>query len=126
MIPLESVIDGSIVVGQASVQRGDGYPGPSMSYFTGFPNPFRSDVTLRFRVQSLSDELAGATEHENIVIFDCAGREVRAIGVTLSPGEHSITWDGSDRKGVMVPPGVYFCRYPARDGFGTYKITRLD
>jgi hypothetical protein len=126
MIPTEASIDGSVVVSCASVEPGDGYRDQFIGTFVGFPNPFRRDVTLRFGVPSPSGGAGGSARKGKISIFDCTGREVRAFGVTLSPGEHVITWDGSDREGASVPPGIYFCRYPARDGFGTYKITRLD
>ncbi|MFC1800211.1 FlgD immunoglobulin-like domain containing protein [Candidatus Eisenbacteria bacterium] len=126
MIVLESVIDGSIVVGEASIRPGDSCPDPFVGSFTGFPNPFREGVTLRFQVPPPSDGIGVATKQDYIKIFDCTGRVVRTLEVIISPGEHSITWDGSDWKGGSVPPGIYFCRFPAKDGFGTYKITRVD
>jgi hypothetical protein len=126
MVPLDSIIDGSIVVGQASIKPGDSCPDPYLGSFTGFPNPFREVVTLRFQVPPFSEGIGIAAKQDHIGIFDCTGRVVRTLEVTISPGEHAITWDGCDRTGGSVPPGIYFCRFPAKDGFGTYKITRLD
>ena len=126
MIPLDAVGDGIVVVGDASIEPGDSSPDCSAGSFTGFPNPFRRDVKLQFRVPAPTDGRGGIIEQSEFRIFDCTGREVRSFEITLSPGEHVITWDGSDWKGRNVPSGVYFCRYPVEGGFGTYKITRVD
>jgi hypothetical protein len=43
-------------------------------------------------------------------IQDVTGRLVRRIGLgPLSPGMHSVAWDGANGKGQYVPAGVYFC-----------------
>jgi hypothetical protein len=125
-IPLDAVIDGSVVVGNASVDPWNGHPDLFVGSLTGFPNPFRHGVTLEFQVAAGEGDWGGEPRRSEISIFDCMGREVRGLEVMLSPGEHTITWDGLDWQGRCVPSGIYFCRYPVEHGFGTYKITRVD
>jgi predicted metal-binding protein len=125
-IPLDAVLDGVVVVGDASVEPGNGYPDYSVSSFTGFPNPFRHDIKLQLRVEAHTGSHGGVGTPCEIRIFDCMGREVKEFRVTLSPGEYVLHWDGSDRRGRDVPAGIYFCRYPVEGGFATYKITRVD
>jgi hypothetical protein len=66
-----------------------------------YPNPFNPSTTIEFTLQT-----PGKT---TIVIYDIMGRKIRQL-VTgqLSPGLHSILWDGRDDSGRAVSSGVYF------------------
>jgi lysophospholipase L1-like esterase len=70
-----------------------------------FPNPYRlsSGALLKVHV-SVSGEGSMKT-----MIFDSSGREVAILPqVTFNnPGEHWLVWDGKDRHGKLVAPGVY-------------------
>ncbi len=68
------------------------------------PNPFRGRTELRFR-------LARAARVD-VGVYDLFGRRVKVLraGEQLSPGEHGVTWDGTDDSGGHVPSGVYFVR----------------
>jgi flagellar hook assembly protein FlgD len=46
-----------------------------------------------------------------LVLFDARGRRVRAlVAGKYDPGEHTVTWDGTDDQGRPVASGVYFAR----------------
>jgi hypothetical protein len=86
-------------VGDASL------PGGSVR-FEARPNPARRPV--RFHVAA-----GPGTQPAELRIFDAAGRCVRTLGQSgiwnLESGM-SLTWDGCDAQGRMLPGGVYFCR----------------
>jgi hypothetical protein len=74
---------------------------PGTSIVQIWPNPFMKSVTIR-----LDQAVARNAE---IAIYDASGRHVR----DLSPnaGEGAIfSWDGTDREGRNLTPGVYFCK----------------
>jgi flagellar hook assembly protein FlgD len=45
-----------------------------------------------------------------IAVFDVMGREIDVLldKERKEKGEHSITWDGTDKRGNRSPAGVYF------------------
>jgi hypothetical protein len=70
---------------------------------TPSPNPSRELATIHFG-------LAHAGE-VNLEVFDVTGRRVQTlIRTQLSPGPHSVTWNGRDERGSPVRNGVYFVR----------------
>ena len=46
-----------------------------------------------------------------LTVYDAMGRDIRrwCMGIQ-SPGDHVIHWDGTNKHGCRVTPGVYFCR----------------
>lgn len=76
---------------------------PVNAFVSAAPNPFSTSVTLRFSLARL-----GKTR---LAIYDIAGHEVsRLWNDVLGAGDHSLSWDGRDRKGNLAPAGVYFAR----------------
>ncbi|MEZ4647761.1 MAG: FlgD immunoglobulin-like domain containing protein [Candidatus Eisenbacteria bacterium] len=83
------------------------------------PNPFQHLTTIRFRT-------ADATP-VRLRLVDVRGRLVRDSLLDLaSPGEHSITWDGTDASGRAVSSGLYFfeLRSGAQSARGRIFFTR--
>jgi hypothetical protein len=79
------------------------------------PNPFMGSVRIEFTLDAKSRAELG--------IYDVTGRLVRCISSgTLYPERHSFEWNGKDRNGVDVPPGVYFCRISAGGEEATRKL----
>ncbi len=68
------------------------------------PNPFRGRTELRFRLARAASVDVG--------VYDLFGRRVKSLrsGEPLPPGDHAVTWDGTDDTGGHVPSGVYFVR----------------
>jgi|GEM_PF-1731640 len=68
-----------------------------------YPNPFNLSTTINFSLPE-----AG---HAELVIFNVTGQKIRnLLSEEMTPGEHSIVWDGCDDSGVPVTTGVYFSR----------------
>ncbi len=67
------------------------------------PNPFNPSTRLGF-------ELAFAG-HARLELYDVRGRWVRTlVDAPLTAGPHSVTWDGTDRRGAAVASGLYLAR----------------
>lgn len=68
-----------------------------------YPNPFNPITTIKFAIPKEA--------RVQISVFDITGRLVKTLlDKTLSPGEHLITWDGTDENGSKVSSGVYIYR----------------
>ncbi|NNF08292.1 MAG: T9SS type A sorting domain-containing protein, partial [Candidatus Eisenbacteria bacterium] len=67
-----------------------------------FPNPMRtSGSTLRYQVER--------TGPVSIEVYNATGRLQRTLVDQVMPqGSFEIYWDGRNRKGVLVPNGVYY------------------
>jgi hypothetical protein len=81
--------------------------GPAVfSLSPNYPNPFNPSTRFSFRLAAASTVSAG--------VWNLAGQRVISLANrTYSAGEHTITWDGTDEKGLPVPSGVYICRLEA-------------
>jgi hypothetical protein len=57
-------------------------------------------------------------------IFDLAGRLVAELAATASGRVRSYSWDGRDRRGHRVEPGIYMCDIDAGAAAGDGRILR--
>jgi hypothetical protein len=65
------------------------------------PNPFSSSTRISFSLP-----VAGAAR---MSIYDVRGREVaRVVDEKLGAGRHDVAWNGRDKAGRTVAPGVYW------------------
>ncbi|MBV6511568.1 MAG: hypothetical protein FMNOHCHN_01049 [Ignavibacteriaceae bacterium] len=65
-----------------------------------YPNPFNPTTTIKFGLPVESNV--------RITIYDMMGAEILVLqNGTMKPGYHSMTWDGRNSFGVVVPSGVY-------------------
>jgi hypothetical protein len=106
---------GTIAAGATNVKP---RPTPSFAQIVRvYPNP--SGATQRI-------DVAVGDRSSAINIYDVAGRKVGVIDISrLNPGLHTLTWDGTDDRGKLLPSGVYFL---ALDRFGarrTAKVVRV-
>lgn len=73
------------------------------------PNPFRSEVRVRFELPRPAAV--------RLDVIDVAGRRVRALDAGMrGAGAHDAVWDGADDAGVRAAGGVYFVRLRTADG----------
>jgi hypothetical protein len=91
-------VDGSTAV--------DAPGGLAVRFGAAHPNPARGGVTLDYALP-----VAGLVRAH---VSDLAGRRVAELtsGI-VSPGGHSLRWDGRDASGAPVPAGIYFIRVEA-------------
>jgi hypothetical protein len=69
-----------------------------------YPNPFDASTVIPYR-------LAKPCNQVRLAIYDAVGREVRRLmDDSQDAGLYHAVWDGRDREGRSVPPGVYFYR----------------
>ena len=77
-----------------------------------YPNPFNPSTNINFRINE--------TSIVSIKIFNVLGKEIRTLlEDNLTPGEHTIKWNGNDDNGNILPGGVYFIQMIA----GSYQKT---
>lgn len=87
------------VLGEVNIGGLTGVP-DGIVLLRNYPNPFNSSTRIEFGVSRES----GAV----IEIYDILGRKVRKLDFgILSPGIHSIIWDGRDDFAREVSSGVY-------------------
>jgi hypothetical protein len=66
------------------------------------PNPFPGTGVMRLDIEHTT---AGRAEVE---VYDVTGRRVRSLADQAMPaGNITLTWDGTDERGVAVSSGVY-------------------
>lgn len=101
--------EGGILVlretGPVSIGGGDDagmYVPRAFSLSQNYPNPFNPTTTIRLTVP---EDYSASTK---LTIYDARGRFVTTlVDRVLSPGVHSITWDGRNSRGDKVHSGTY-------------------
>jgi hypothetical protein len=84
-----------------------------------YPNPFAGLATIEFDAPA-----AGA--RARLEVFDVAGQRVTTLvdGFRVGPGQ-TVGWDGRDRDGSAVAPGVYWCRLDVGGAVQIRKLLRM-
>jgi hypothetical protein len=83
------------------------------------PNPFNPSTQVRFEVPGTAGALVPAV----LRVYDLSGRLVRTlVAEPVTPGTHSVTWNGQDDSGARVASGVYFARLSCA---GVEQATKL-
>jgi hypothetical protein len=92
-------------------------PVPRMRLLRPSPNPFTDQTVLR---------LAGAiADGVRLAVFDVAGRRVTTLAAE-SAGEAAVfTWDGRDRSGRRLSPGVYTLRLLGTAREASMRVTLI-
>jgi len=68
-----------------------------------YPNPFQSDMNIR-----INDIIPSIYPNVEMVIYNIMGREVlRCTAIPSTSGQHEFSWNGRDRTGREVSPGIY-------------------
>jgi hypothetical protein len=98
--------DLSFIDAPAGVRPADGFP--LTCRLTAQPNPWNLKVTISFTL--------GAGERIRLGVFDVTGRRVRDLAAGWLPaGNHQISWDGLDARGVPLSSGMYWLRLDTPD-----------
>jgi predicted outer membrane repeat protein len=84
------------------------------------PNPSRTGCVISLDIPGGTGRLP-----VDLKIYDVTGRHVGTVAEGTYPaGRYTTSWDGLDREGRPLPPGVYFCRLRAGEFALTHKIVR--
>ncbi|MDD5528918.1 MAG: right-handed parallel beta-helix repeat-containing protein [bacterium] len=86
---------------------------------TCWPNPFVHQTSVK--LESKFWTIVSA------YVFDITGREVRCImnNSPKSAGSYNIGWDGKDRYGKQVSPGMYFYKVKVNNTSKTMKVIMI-
>ena len=66
-----------------------------------FPNPFNPSTEIRFDLP----------ENDNVIleVYNMMGQKIKTLASgNMSPGYHSIIWNGTNDAGAKVATGMYF------------------
>jgi hypothetical protein len=80
--------------------------------FAARPNPFTGSIRLG---------LGSVPDFDDVEIVDLGGRVVRR----WTQPDAEVIWDGRDRRGRFVEPGVYFARATAGETRVTKRLVRI-
>jgi spore germination protein YaaH len=85
------------------------------------PNPFNTSTTITLNIPGAQEHKSTGAQAKNIELnfYDVSGRLVRSLSL-FSPRSSPITsvsWDGRDKDGNLLPSGIYFCTLES----GVYK-----
>jgi hypothetical protein len=73
-----------------------------------YPNPFQKITQIRFSIP--------ISTYVQIKIFDMGGKLINILKDNyLQYGTYSLSWDGKDKNGNILPAGTYFCVMSAND-----------
>lgn len=78
-----------------------------------YPNPFAQDLFIRIPGKS--------AEPMEIVIYNLRGQQVKKL---LGSGGQELIWDGKDKTGLAVSPGIYLLRMKQGSRISTSKVMR--
>ena len=108
------VPDGTISGVEQKEQSDTALPA-SFALGSNFPNPFNPETKISFEVP------AGWTAPVTLRLFNVQGQLVRTLleGV-MTPGQHSVLWNGKDERGQHVASGVYLYQVIS----GDYRAVR--
>jgi hypothetical protein len=82
------------------------------------PNPFAASTVIRFRVPEPMDV--------HLAVYDISGRLVTALANGVhAAGQYATAWNGWDREGHQVAPGIYVVRLEAGQTSASRKLVML-
>lgn len=100
------------------VPSGWAEPAGSFRLIPNTPNPFSRTTTIAFEIPR--------GEMAELRVFDVEGRLVRRFSdPAILDGTGSVTWDGRDEHGRLVPSGTYLYELRGRDSRRWGKMTFL-
>ena len=83
-----------------------------------YPNPFNPSTIIEYELPA-----PGSVQ---VLVYDVQGRFVRRLLDTQQAGgSHSVTWDGTDDRGIHVASGVYFYQVQAGGRMAAKKAILL-
>jgi len=78
---------------------------PAFSLNQNFPNPFNPTTKISVDIPE------GSPDKTSLRIYDVRGRLVKTlVEDILSPGRHTVVWDGTDGDGAPMGSGIYIYR----------------
>ncbi|MDP7475006.1 MAG: T9SS type A sorting domain-containing protein, partial [Candidatus Marinimicrobia bacterium] len=80
------------------------------SLMQNYPNPFNPSTTIQYHLNQQGTV--------NVSVYNLSGQKIRQlVDSNQDPGQHSVSWDGKDEKGIAVGSGMYFYRLNVHSAF---------
>ncbi|HLA39519.1 MAG TPA: FlgD immunoglobulin-like domain containing protein, partial [Candidatus Glassbacteria bacterium] len=93
----------------------------AFSLVQNVPNPFNPSTTISYTIPQSAGPL-----WVSLAVYDLRGRKVaELVEADQGAGSYSVSWDGTDRAGRVLPSGVYFYRLVAGDFKATRKMVLI-
>ena len=86
-----------------------------------FPNPFNPETRIVYGLPKSVD----SSTRVALDVYDVAGHRVRRLYAETTPGWHTVTWDGTDDRGVSQPSGQYIVRLACAGAVTSWKMMML-
>ena len=113
------VLAGLMVASLGASLLGPAVAGPRIARFfvhAASPNPFFQGTRIQLELPSPQPLVAR--------VFDLSGRRIRTlVRDNRNPGDHVVTWDGTDETGSRVRSGMYFYQLVSGGDSSTRKMT---
>jgi hypothetical protein len=96
----------------------DGNQPQTFELFQNYPNPFNPSTSIRYQLPTKS--------RVTIRIYNMLGQLIQAlVDDDVSPGIHTVVWNGRNNSGRPIATGVYFYELHAvaKDGSGAFQQT---
>ena len=78
--------------------------------YGNYPNPFNPATTIKYDLPEAS--------FITLKIYTINGQEVKTlVSNNMQPGNHSVTWDATDKSGVKVSSGIYIFTIKTNTGY---------
>jgi hypothetical protein len=118
MLTGADVSDGMFTIEQP-VSTDDELPSAMFALAQNFPNPFNPTTTINYSVKAGGGQVS-------LVVYDVGGRQVRTlVNGHQGEGAKSVTWNGTNDRGMRVASGIYFYRMIAPGFNQTRKMVLL-
>lgn len=83
-----------------------------------YPNPFNPETSIRFYIPHRTDV--------TLKVYNIFGQEVACLwDDKIGAGFHTVTWNGTDSKGLKTSSGLYVCQLRAGSCIKTMKMLLL-
>ncbi len=113
-----ALLQKSIGIYPTDVKPADGQLPIEFALKQNYPNPFNPSTTISFSIPEGSQV--------RLEVYDMLGRFVTAlVHQDMTPGNYSVTWNGTDRFGAQVSSGMYLYRITAGSNVMTRKMLLL-
>ncbi len=99
-------------------ESGHGQVPSVMRLSQNYPNPFNSTTQICYSIPCRSNV--------RLAVFDVRGRFVSELDHRWhNPGNHTVSWDGTDSSGKAVSSGIYFVRMKTKEKMQTKKLVLM-
>jgi hypothetical protein len=114
----EVVLDGFYFYPEGTLTDAQPPAVPADRLSTAVPNPFNPCTTIRYSLEKGGDA--------ELTVYDVAGRHIRTLVSGFVPeGDHEVSWNGQDDRGMPAASGVYFYRLRTDRFVETRKMVLL-